>query len=129
MELPYISEAYVLPVLDHEAGGLAAALVRLRKDNKVDKEDDDIGLRRIRNDLAATGMASSKFPALLRILRDGEQIPVTVSSKALKRECLQTYFKISGYLPDQYAVEGVEYWGNKIDASASTCVFEWGDIN
>ncbi|PQE06802.1 acyl- synthetase protein [Rutstroemia sp. NJR-2017a BBW] len=31
MDLPYLSEAHVLPVLDHETGGLVAALVRLQK--------------------------------------------------------------------------------------------------
>lgn len=129
MALPYVSEAYILPVQDHDAGGLAAALIRLQKHKTTKTEYGDIDLRRIRNDLAATKMASSKFPALLRILRDDEQIPSTISSKALKQECLRKYFNISGYLPDQYSVDGVEYWGNKLDSTTSACVFEWGDIS
>lgn len=128
MALPYITEAYILPVKDHEAGGLAAALVRLQKTKTKAVNGDNIDLKRIRNDLAATNMASSKFPALLRVLCDDEQVPTTISSKALKKECLRKYFQISGHIPADYAVDAVEYWGNQLDSTTSARVFEWGDI-
>jgi hypothetical protein len=127
MDLPYISEAHVLPVLDHETGGLVAALVRLQKQT-VNQIFGDITLRRIREDLAARNMASYKLPVLLRVLRDDEQVPLTASGKTLKKESLRKYFNISGYLPDQYAVDGVENWGNKLDTAASTRLFDWGGL-
>lgn len=127
MDLPYISEAHVLPVLDHESGGLVAALVRLRKQT-VNQVHGDITLRHIREDLAARNMVSYKLPTLLRVLRDDEQVPLTASGKALKKESLRKYFNISGYLPDQYAADGVEYWGNKLDTAASTRLFDWGGL-
>ncbi|KXG49714.1 AMP-dependent synthetase/ligase [Penicillium griseofulvum] len=123
LELPYITEAHVLPVKDHGAGGLVAALVRLRK-----QEGDSITLKRIRNDLAAMNLASYKLPTLLRILRNEEQVPLTPSEKVLKRECLREFFHISEYIPDPYAVEGVEYCGNQLDLAASSRVFDWGGL-
>ncbi|KAE8163745.1 hypothetical protein BDV40DRAFT_311493 [Aspergillus tamarii] len=123
LDLSYITEAYVLPVKDHGAGGLAAALVRLQK-----QEGDSTTLKRIRDDLAATNLASYKLPTLLRVLQNGEQVPLTSSEKVLKRECLRKFFHISEYIPDPYAVEGVEYWGNQLDLAASSRVFDWGGL-
>lgn len=123
LELPYIAEAHVLPVKDHGAGGLVAALVRLQK-----QEGYGITLKQIRNDLAATNLASYKLPTLLRVLQDEEEVPLTPSEKVLKRECLRKFFQISEYIPDSYAVEGVEYCGNKLDATASSRVFDWGGL-
>ncbi|CAI7647494.1 unnamed protein product, partial [Penicillium discolor] len=121
LDLPYITEAHVLPVKDHGAGGLVAALVRLQK-----QEGDSITLKWIRDDLAATNLASYKLPTLLRVLQSEEQVPLTPSEKVLKRECLQKFFHISEYIPDPYAVEGVEYCGNQLDLAASSRVFDWG---
>lgn len=123
LDLPYITEAHVLPVKDHGAGGLVAALVRLQKE-----EGYGITLKQIRDDLAATNLASYKLPTLLRVLRNEEQIPLTPSEKVLKRECLRRFFHISEYMPDSYVVEGVEYCGNKLDGNASSRVFDWGGL-
>ncbi|KAJ5463790.1 hypothetical protein N7475_008734 [Penicillium sp. IBT 31633x] len=123
LDLPYITEAHVLPVKDHGAGGLVAALVRLQK-----REGDSITLKRIREDLAATNLASYKLPTLLRVLQNEEQVPLTPSEKVLKRECLQKFFHISEYIPDPYAVEGVEYCGNQLDLAASSRLFDWGGL-
>lgn len=123
LDLSYITEAHVLPVKDHGAGGLVAALVRLQK-----QESGSTTLKQIRDDLAATNLASYKLPTLLRILQKEEQVPLTSSEKVLKRECLQKFFHISEYIPDPYAVEGVEYWGNKLDLAASSRVFDWGGL-
>ncbi|KAE8141864.1 hypothetical protein BDV38DRAFT_278647 [Aspergillus pseudotamarii] len=128
MDLPYISEAYVLIVPDVEAGGLVAALVRPCKYSLDRKECSDITLRRIRKDLAAANLVAYKLPPLLRVLRDEEQVPQTTSGKILKKEALRKYFNISGFMPKDYAVEGVEYCGNKIEESASSRVYDWGFI-
>ncbi|KAL6695373.1 acyl-CoA synthetase-like protein [Trichoderma pleuroticola] len=126
-DLPYVCEAHVLPVRDHHAGGLAAALVRPCK-RDTDEETHDITLRTIREDLAGAGVVSYKLPTLLRIIPDGEQVPHTASGKAQKTEALRKYFNIVGHLPDGYEYEGVEYWGNKLDLATSARLFDWGGL-
>ncbi|KAI1978077.1 hypothetical protein LOZ53_001486 [Ophidiomyces ophidiicola] len=113
MNLPYISEAHILPVLDHEASGVVAALVRPRKRKTTGEEYERITLQKIREDLAAAKMSWYKLPTLLRVLQDDEEVPMTASDKILKQESLRKYFQISGYMPEGYAVDGVEYRGNK----------------
>ncbi|THC90660.1 hypothetical protein EYZ11_009885 [Aspergillus tanneri] len=128
MDLPYISESHVLPVLDREAGGQVAALVRLRKQDTYRDRSEVVSLRTIRAELAASGMVSYKLPTLLRVLQDGEQVPLTASGKVMKKECLRNYFNVSGYLPEPYAMDGVEYWGNKLDLDTSSRLFDWGGL-
>ncbi|OQE34334.1 hypothetical protein PENCOP_c021G07076 [Penicillium coprophilum] len=123
LDLPYVTEAHVLPVKDHGAGGLVAALVRLQK-----QDGDGVNLKRVRDDLAAANLVLYKLPTLLRTLQKGEQVPFTPSGKVLKKECLQKFFHISEYMPDPYAVEAVEYWGNQLDLAASSRVFDWGGL-
>lgn len=127
MDLPYVSEAHVLPVPEHEAGGIVAALVRLDK-HAGQGAKHDVTLATIREDLAGAGLVSYKLPVLLRLLREEDQVPFTASGKAVKKECLRKYFNITGYLQDQYAVDGVEYWGNKLDLGASSRLFDWGGL-
>ncbi|KAL7940720.1 acyl-CoA synthetase-like protein [Trichoderma barbatum] len=127
MDLSYISEAHVLPVRDHKAGGLAAVLVRLSKQKANDKAHD-ITLQTIREDLAGMGVVSYKLPTLLGFIQDGEQVPQTASGKAQKTEALRKYFNIVGHLPDHYEHEGVEYWGNELDMATSSRLFDWGGL-
>ncbi|KAK0756399.1 hypothetical protein N5P37_011051 [Trichoderma harzianum] len=127
VDLPYVCEAHILPVRDHHAGGLAAALVRLCKQD-ADEETHNITLRTIREDLASAGVVSYKLPTLLRIIPDGEQVPHTASGKAQKKEALQKYFNIVGHMQDAYEHEGVEYWGNKLDLATSARLFDWGGL-
>ncbi|RFU75463.1 acyl- synthetase [Trichoderma arundinaceum] len=127
MDLPYISEAHVLPVRDHEAGGLAAALVRLRKQNPGE-EMHSITLQTIRQDLASAGVVSYKLPTLLRILQEGERVPYTASGKAQKKAALKEHFNIDGHLPHDYAQQNVQYWGNKLDTDTSSRLFDWGGL-
>lgn len=124
MDLPYISEACVLPVPDHEVGGLVAALVRVKPDTN-EAAHGNINLGRIRQDLSAANLVSYKLPALLRILSNDEEVPQTATGKPRKKEALQRYFQISGYLPKDYAVDGVEPWGNHIDSNTSNRLFDW----
>ncbi|KAL7905876.1 acyl-CoA synthetase-like protein [Trichoderma velutinum] len=127
VDLPYVCEAHILPVRDNHAGGLAAALIRLRKQD-ADEEAHNITLRTIREDLAGAGVVSYKLPTLLRIIPEGEQVPHTASGKAQKTEALRKYFNITGCLPDGYSHEGVEYWGNKLDLATSSRLFDWGGL-
>jgi malonyl-CoA/methylmalonyl-CoA synthetase len=121
IQLPYISEAYVLPVLDHEAQGLAAALVRLRGPHETLQ---NINLRRIRGNLASN-MELYKLPALLYILKDGEEVPKSASEKVMKARALEKYFHLSDYRPRDYAVDGVEFWGNQTQISSTRKAWDW----
>ncbi|PTB62264.1 acyl-CoA synthetase-like protein [Trichoderma citrinoviride] len=126
-DLPYISEAHVLPVREREAGGLVAALVRLCK-HDGDEKRCEVDLRTIRENLARAGVVSYKLPTVLRVLQEGEQVPYTASGKAQKKEALRRYFGIAECMPDQYNYEGVEYWGNKLDLDASSRLYDWGGL-
>lgn len=108
-ELPYVSEACVLSILDHEARELPAAVIRIE-----DGMDSQINLRRIRDDLSPT-TEIYKLPVMLRILRAGEDLPRTLSGKAMKNKIREKYFQLSGYRPRDYAVPGVEVWDLRID--------------
>ncbi|KAJ5260480.1 hypothetical protein N7478_012085 [Penicillium angulare] len=101
LRLSYISEAHVLPVLDHETRGVAAVLVRLSRENS------EINLQKIRDDLSL-GLERYKLPALLYILKAGEDVPKAASDKVLKTQALDKFFRIRGYRPREYCVDGVE---------------------
>ena len=112
LELPYISEAFVLPIMDYEARELVAAVIRLTEGVANDESRPEVNLHKIREDLSST-TEPYKLPRLLRVLQEGETIPLTTSEKALKNEIRQKYFKISGYRPRDYSVPGVEFFGNE----------------
>ncbi|KAJ5375799.1 acetyl-CoA synthetase-like protein [Penicillium concentricum] len=106
LKLPYVSEAYVLPVMDYEVRNLIAAVIRVKADYT------EVNLCKIRDDLSST-TESYKLPRLLRILREKEVAPLTASEKGRKNEMREKYFKVSGYRPNDYFVPGVEFWGNE----------------
>jgi malonyl-CoA/methylmalonyl-CoA synthetase len=112
IDLPYIAEAYVLPVMDFEARELVAAVVRLENKVTSDESHPEVNLYKIREDLSSI-VEPYKLPRLLRVLQEGETIPLTSSDKARKNEIRQQYFKLSGYRPRDYAVPGVEFFGNE----------------
>ncbi|KAJ5726589.1 AMP-dependent synthetase/ligase [Penicillium malachiteum] len=111
LELPYVSEAYVLPIMDYEARELVAAVIRLKEPASA-QGHSQVNLAKVRNDLSSN-TEPYKLPRLLRVLQEGETIPLTVSEKARKNEIREKYFKISGYRPRDYAVPGVEFYGNE----------------
>lgn len=115
LKLPYISEAYVLPIMDYEARELVAAVIRL-KDEVSNDVRSEVNLRKIRDDLALT-TESYKLPRVLRVLQEGEKIPMTPSEKARKNEIREKYFKLSGYRPTDYTVPGVEFYRNEVDSN------------
>lgn len=108
MDLPYITEAYVIGAPDHEAKELAAAIVRLN--DCWDK--DQITLNKVRKDLSAI-LATHKLPALLRVLDEGEEIPRTAAGKPIKRGWLKQFFGIQDFVPAGYSWPRTEYWGNQ----------------
>lgn len=124
MRLPYISEAYVLSVLDYENQGLAAALIRLKKAKEAEEMDLNIDLQKIREDLSLT-LELYKLPAFLRILQADDEVPQTGSGKPLKKAILGKYFQISGYRDRDYAVHGVEIWSDRTDTTLQRRAWDW----
>ncbi|KAJ5154986.1 uncharacterized protein N7500_010425 [Penicillium coprophilum] len=92
-ELPYISEAYVVPV-EFNCIQQIAALVRLTN-VKVPPS-----LLNIRGDLQDK-LQKYKLPTLLRILRNGERILQSASGKVMRKEIVESHFQtsIEGELP------------------------------
>lgn len=68
-----------------------------------------IDLKDVRRDLALS-LATYKLPTVLRILRDGEEIPRTVAGKPIKPGLMQRFFNVKDFLPANYAADGVECW-------------------
>ncbi|KAJ5946138.1 acetyl-CoA synthetase-like protein [Penicillium verhagenii] len=106
LNLPYVTEAHVLPIMDYEARELVAAVIRIKPGH------DGINLEKIRSDLSPT-TESYKLPRILRILQEEEIVPMTGSEKSGKAQIRERYFKVAGYRPSDYAVPGVEFYGNE----------------
>lgn len=121
MDLPYITEAYVIGAPDHESRELAAAIVRLW-------DKDPITLNKVRKDLSAI-LAPHKLPALLRVLDEGEEIPRTASSKPIKRGLLKQFFGIQDFVPAGYSWPRTEYWGNQPEEVLTGMrPWDWGGL-
>ncbi|KAF5860083.1 hypothetical protein ETB97_002044 [Aspergillus alliaceus] len=84
--LPYISEAYVLPVADPKTGSRVAALVRCRTGQKP-----KLTLQSLRNDLSSP-LPVFQLPTVLRILGEGEEVPRTVSGKVIRGAAKELFF-------------------------------------
>lgn len=98
LNLSYISEAYVVPVLNVFGGGQqVAAVIRLRKNctSAVLNEDSGaaltLSLHQLRLDLSVH-LAEFKLPTLLRILTDEEDIPRSQAGKTLPKEIVYRFF-------------------------------------
>lgn len=102
LQLPFISEGCILPVSDTESGERVAALVRFRAPEQPHtmagtNESQTPGkthLQTLRSHLA-TALPIFMLPTVLRILRDGEEIPRTVSLKVIRRKAAELYFPLS----------------------------------
>jgi malonyl-CoA/methylmalonyl-CoA synthetase len=88
MDLPYVANACVLGVPYHEARQLCGAVIQLRRDGAL--SNSQVNLARIRADLAGV-LAAYMPPVVLRILRDGEQLPRTDSGKPIKQRILSEF--------------------------------------
>ncbi|CAM1509752.1 Fc.00g000870.m01.CDS01 [Cosmosporella sp. VM-42] len=121
-DLPYISDAYVVGVPDHEAKELCGAVLRIKKD-AVNTEQ--VSLARIRLDLMG-GLPTYMLPVLLRILSDEEDVPRTVSQKPIKKRILQELFGITDYWSVDNPNPKVESWGNQPEQiQAKTRPWDW----
>ncbi|KHN97323.1 AMP-dependent synthetase/ligase [Metarhizium album ARSEF 1941] len=103
-DLGYISEGYVVAVPDHESNEICGALVRLRKTGS----DEKVDLARIRSDLSEDHAAFT-LPVVLRILDDGEEVPVTVSQKPMRKQAARKFFLTDDYWSPENPTPGVEY--------------------
>lgn len=89
MELPFISEACIVSIPDKDASTRVAALVRFRHDFSGGN------LVTVREHLSDK-LLHYKLPTALRVLRKGEEIPLTVSGKVIRRRVVEQYFPLTG---------------------------------
>ncbi|OJJ49484.1 hypothetical protein ASPZODRAFT_1498823 [Penicilliopsis zonata CBS 506.65] len=103
LKLPYVVEAYVLPVPDRTFGLRTGVLVRFQSPTEHQQS-----LRTLRADLAHS-LPPYSLPTALRILQDHETISVTDSGKIAKQTTLERFFPAS--LDRELRADGaVELW-------------------
>lgn len=90
MELPFISEACIVAIADRDASTRVAALVRFHQDFPGGN------LTTIRQHLCDK-LLQYKLPTALRVLRNGEEIPLTVSGKVIRKRVVEKYFPLTEY--------------------------------
>ena len=90
IELPFISEACIVSIPDKDASTRVAALVRFHQDFS------NGNLITIREHLSDK-LLYYKLPTALRVLRNGEEIPLTVSGKVIRKRVVEQYFPLTGY--------------------------------
>lgn len=86
MDLPYVAEACIVGVADYARMQLCGAVIRLHQDITT-----PITLDKVKSDLAPT-LVPYMMPTLLRILREGEEIPRNASGKVMKNKVLKEFF-------------------------------------
>ena len=102
--------------MNYEVRELVAAVVRLQAIGPDQKGASEVNLHKIRQDLSST-TEIYKLPALLRILKSGEETPVTASGKPLKNKMREKFFQKSSDPRSTHAVPGVEFWESAVDLS------------
>ncbi|PIG79525.1 hypothetical protein AARAC_000449 [Aspergillus arachidicola] len=119
-DLPYVTEACVLGVPDHEAKQLCGAIIRCSKDTS-----SQVSLHRVRSDLSKY-LPTYMLPALLRVLKDTEEIPRTISQKPIKKLILRDFFGVTDYWSIENPTPGVETCGNlPPQREATTRPWDW----
>jgi malonyl-CoA/methylmalonyl-CoA synthetase len=116
--LPYVSEACVLAIPDHEARELCAAVIRTTRNS------EKINLARVRSDLKES-LPTYMLPAILRILKDDEEIPRTVSGKAIKKTICKEFFATTDWWPHNNPPLDVEYCGNMPLVDGEMTPWDW----
>ncbi|KAM5475806.1 hypothetical protein McanCB56680_007991 [Microsporum canis] len=111
--LPYISEAYVLRIPDHEERAVSGALIRVN--DTVKRED--MTIEKLHNDLS-DALPAYMRPYLLRVLADDEQIPLTDSQKPLKRGMLKQFFGVTDFWNAENPTPGVQIWPMRLAMSS-----------
>jgi malonyl-CoA/methylmalonyl-CoA synthetase len=120
-DLPYVADAYVVGVPDHEAKELCGAFIRLAKGTLPQEQ---VNLAKIRADLSST-LSTYMLPTLLRIMKDGEEVPRTTSQKPIKKRIVKEFFAADCWSADE-PTPGVESWGNQPDqVEAKTRAWDW----
>jgi malonyl-CoA/methylmalonyl-CoA synthetase len=107
-DLPYISEACVFAAPDPDATELCAAVARLRENNPQGQRNI---LSRIRADLSKV-LPSYMLPIVIRILKDGEEVPKTQSGKTVRRFVWKTFFENADWRSVENPPPGFQYYGN-----------------
>ncbi|GIK06541.1 putative NRPS-like protein biosynthetic cluster [Aspergillus viridinutans] len=131
LELPYISEAYILSVPDLQDGARVAALVRLRVQQtshgalEWTEEKHKVDLRTIRSDLADK-LSKYKLPTALRILQDGETVPETRTGKPIRKQAVERYFPVSEDFALPAAVEVWDFTSPEEDRPARA--WDWAGL-
>lgn len=132
MELPYISEAYVLPVRDVEIYHHVAALVRFQPpavnsalNGSTPQSPKELTLQALRADLSAMQVARYKLPTLLRVLDEGEEVPRTNSEKIKRDDVVNMYFPQSDDWKVEDLPEKVQVWDLQKDESEPKVVRSW----
>ncbi|KAK2868022.1 hypothetical protein FQN49_003234 [Arthroderma sp. PD_2] len=102
LDLPYISDACAVAVPSHNYKQLCAAIVQFQPDIKSTSQPD---LAKIRSDLSSS-LGVHMLPNLLRVLKDDEKLPRTISEKPIRRQILQEYFGVvNGAPPENLPLE------------------------
>lgn len=126
--LPYVTEACVLGVPDHEAKQICAAVVRLTRDQEELQSRNGahrIDLARLRTDMNET-LPKWMLPVLVKILEPGEEMPQTVSQKPIKKQIIKACFGVDESWSAENEVPGVEYWGSMPSPEeADTKPWDW----
>ncbi|KAK2758035.1 hypothetical protein FQN54_004441 [Arachnomyces sp. PD_36] len=92
LELPYISEGYIIGVPDANTAGRVAALVRLKPNSIVSAGCQNLlPLQTLREDLHRE-LFLYQLPSLLRVLEDGEEFPMLENSKFAVKKAVEKYF-------------------------------------
>ncbi|TWU75935.1 hypothetical protein ED733_006343 [Metarhizium rileyi] len=122
-DLPYVSEGHIVAVPDHESNELCGVLARVQNTDDGEK----VNLARIRADLSKDH-PTYKLPVLLRILRDDEDVPATVSSKTMKRQAAKKFFLKDDYWSVESPTPGVEYWSEPEDEEHTGKTWDWAGL-
>lgn len=109
MELPFVYEACIVSIPDKDSSTRVAALVRFHQDFSTGN------LVTVRKYLSEK-LLHYKLPTALRVLKNGEEIPLTISGKIMRKRVVEQYFPITGYcqLPAD-----VELWNIHDDQKSS----------
>ncbi|KAM3438750.1 hypothetical protein MY4824_003052 [Beauveria thailandica] len=125
--LPYISEAYVLRVPDHQERAVCGAIVRVKADKVDPGKQGPLSLGKLHADLTGTLPAYMR-PYLLRVLNDDEHIPLTDSQKPNKPVMLKQLFGVTDFWNADKPTPGVQVWPMRLATSSnpnSTNVQPW----
>lgn len=104
LELPQVAEGHIFAVPDPKYVNHIAALVRLQAETADFQKRGTLSLAALRRDMAHS-LTEHELPTLLRLVRDGEEIPQGVSGKLMYQKAREQFFP-----PESVALPEVEAW-------------------